>query len=185
MYESDKKNSLIILAVTGGIAAYRTCDLVRSLVKQGESVQVLMTENATKFVGTTTFEALTDRPVYSGNWDSGMIHIRMKNMARIFAVVPATANTIGKFASGIADDIVSTTYMVAVGHKIPVMIAPSMNPGMYMSPAVVRNIKTLQSDGVVIQDPSTGAAVCGDEGKGKMASVNDIENAIMNILGRK
>lgn len=181
MYGLEEKKSLIVIAVTGGIAAYRTCELVRSLVKQEQTVQVIMTENATRFIGPVTFEGLTDREVFAGKWDEGMVHIRMKNMAKVFAVVPATANIIGKFASGIADELVSTTYMAALGSGCPVIVAPSMNPGMYASPAVQRNLNLLKGDGVTVVDPAEGAAVCGDEGRGKMAEIGKIEEIILKL----
>lgn len=180
MYSKDRKGSVIVIAVTGGIAAYRTCELVRSLVKRGEQVQVIMTENALNFIGKATFEGLTDRPVYAGKWDEGMIHIHLKNQARVFAVVPATANSIGKFAGGIGDDIVSTTYL-AMTNVCPILIAPSMNPAMYESQAVQRNLSFLQESKVHIIDPSEGLAVCGDEGKGKMAPVEQIEEQIIAL----
>ncbi len=173
MFGKGEERDQIIVAVTGSIAAYRTCDVVRKLVQESFSVQVIMTQNATRFVGEVTYEGITDRPVYAGSWDNGMVHIHLKNRARLFAVIPATANIIGKFAAGIADDIVSTTYLAAMG-TCPVIVAPAMNPGMYSSAPVQRNLKILASDGVVVLDPAEGEAVCGDMGKGKLASVESI-----------
>lgn len=168
----------IIIAVTGSIAAYKTCELVRNLTKNGYPVRVIMTEHATHFIGRITFEALTGKPVQINEYDTGMAHIEIKNIASIFAIVPATANIIGKFANGIADDLVTSTYLAST---CPVLIAPAMNPGMYASVPVQRNLKTLQKDGVLIMDPSSGIVVCGDEGQGKLADITLIQNQIMEL----
>lgn len=172
----------ILIAVTGSIAAYRTCDLVRSLSKQDYPVQVMMTEAALRLVGAPTFQALSGRPVMKDAWEEGMIHIEAKNIAGVFAVVPASANSIGKFACGIADDFVSSTYLAL---RCPVLVAPAMNPGMFESPAVQRNLATLVRDGVEVLDPSEGEVVCGDVGRGKMAAVSDIERAIVRLFLRQ
>lgn len=168
----------IIIAVTGSIAAYRACELVRSLMKQGCSVQVIMTENAQRFVGKLTFQTLTGQPVFINEWEEGMLHIDLKRKAAVFAVIPATANIIGKFACGIADDIVSSTYLAM---QCPKVIAPAMNPGMYSSPAVQRNLKILKNDGVLILDPVDGTVICGDEGKGKIADNLVIEKKLIEL----
>lgn len=170
----------IVLGITGSIAAYRTCEVARNLQKQNIPVQVVMTENAARFVGPITFEALTDRPVYVGKWDEGMVHIQLKNMATVYGVIPATANILAKFASGIADDIVTTTYAVAA-NVCPVVVAPSMNPNMYSSAPVQRNLKQLQADGVIILDSAEGEAVCGDVGKGKMADTALVEKTLIEL----
>ena len=173
------KDKSILIAVTGSIAAFRTCELIRNLTKAGHDVRVLMTENAERFVGRVTFQALTGHTVYVSSWDEGMVHIDLKNMAGVFDVVPATANIIGKFAAGIADDVVSSTYLAVT---CPVVLAPAMNPGMYNSPAVQRNLATLQADGVVLVDPAEGEVVCGDVGRGKIAGLPTIEAAILKSL---
>ncbi len=169
---------LIVIAVSGSIAAYRTCELVRNLAKAGRPVRVILTPNAERFVGRATFEALSGRKVYVSEWEEGMIHINLKNEAGVYAVVPATANVIGKMAHGIADDIVTTTYLAAT---CPVLVAPSMNPGMYASAAVQRNLAQLRADGVHIADPAEGEVVCGDVGQGKMAGINELEAAILRL----
>ncbi len=171
-------NKAIIIAVTGSIAAYKTCELVRSLTKQGFPVRVIMTENATKFVGRITFEALTGHPVRIDEYDTGMAHIDIKNLASVLAVVPASANIIGKMANGIADDLVTSTYLA---NTSPVIVAPSMNPGMYSHKAVQRNLKLLTEDGVHIVSPESGIVVCGDEGYGKLASIEVIEKKIIEL----
>ena len=173
---NDRKS--IVIAVTGSIAAYKSCDLIRLLTARNIPVHVILTENAEKFVGVETFRALTGNLVHSGKWDAGMIHIELKKMARVLAVVPATANILGKFASGVADDPVSTTYLAAV---CPVLVAPAMNPGMWKHPAVRRNLETLQQDGVTVVPPVEGNVICGDEGTGKLAPVEDIAEAILAL----
>ena len=166
----------IVIAVTGSIAAYKACELVRNLKKDGYPVRVIMTKNATEFVGKITFEALSGSPVRIDEYETGMAHIETKNIASVFAVVPATANCIGKFANGIADDLVSSAYLAA---SCPVIIAPAMNPNMYMNKSVQRNIRTLKNDGVLFIDPSSGVVVCGDEGYGKLAEVSIIQSKII------
>ncbi len=173
----------IVIAVTGSIAAYKACDLVRGLKKKGYPVRVIMTEHALHFVGKITFEALTESKVRIDEYETGMAHIETKNAAGILAIVPATANIIGKMANGIADDLVSSTYLAAT---CPVLIAPAMNPGMYTNKAVQRNLKTLQEDGVILVEPENGIVVCGDEGKGKLASIELIQSKIEEIfIGNK
>lgn len=174
----ETEEKAILIGVTGSIAAYRTCELVRNLKKRGYPVRVVMTANAARFVTPLTFETLSDHQVYSGSWDEGMVHIRLKNLAALFAVVPATANIIGKFASGIADDIISTTYLAAT---CPVVLAPAMNPNMYSSRSVQRNLEILRNDGVVVLEPDSGEVVCGDEGRGKLAKISEIEEHIVAI----
>jgi len=172
----------ILIAVTGSIAAYRACELTRNLVKDGYPVQVIMTEGAEKFVGKITFLALSGKPVYKSDWEEGMLHIELKNKAAVMAVVPATANIIGKFAGGIADDLVSSTYLAA---GCPVVVAPAMNPNMYNSPAVQRNLKQLKEDGVLVLDPQNGEVVCGDVGQGKLAQISVIEKTLKELFDKR
>ena len=171
----NQSEKSIIIGVTGSIASYRTCELVRNLSKQGYPVRVLMSQNAERFIGRVTFEALSGNPVFSSEWDAGMAHIDIKNMAALFAVVPATANIIGKMANGIADDLISSTYLACA---CPIIVAPAMNPHMYSNAAVQRNLTTLAGDGVEILDPTHGEVVCGDEGQGKLAELAVIEKAL-------
>lgn len=168
----------ILIGVTGSIAAYKSCDLVRNLVKEGYSVRVIMTPHATEFVGRISFEALTGKPVLVDEYASGMPHIESKTGISVFAVVPATANILGKFAHGIADDLLTSTYLAV---QAPVLIAPAMNPGMWNHPATRRNIETLQKDGARILAPQDGVVVCGDEGQGKLAEISYIQEEITKI----
>ncbi|HMV81305.1 MAG TPA: flavoprotein [Leptospiraceae bacterium] len=172
----------ILIGVTGSIAAYKACELVRNLKKEGFPVRVVMTENALNFVGRTTFEALTDLPVYSSEYGGGMPHIELKNTAAVFAIVPATANIIGKMANGIADDLLSSLYLAAV---CPVIAAPAMNPGMYSHPAVQRNIQQIRKDGVEVIEPDDGTVVCGDTGKGKLAEIPIIQKRIIEVFNNQ
>ncbi len=174
--------SAIVIAVTGSIAAYRACDLVRNLKKLQYPVSVIMTKNSLHFIGKATFEALTDRPVLVDEYESYMAHIEVKRIAKVFAVIPATANTIGKMANGIADDLVTSTYLAI---QCPVVVAPAMNPGMYSSKPLQRNLKKLQEDGVEILEPSSGIVVCGDEGQGKLADIHFIEKRLIEIYHSK
>lgn len=169
----------ILIAVSGSIAAYKTCDLVRELTKANHSVQVMMTKNATHFVGKITFEALTGKPVRTEEFDTGMAHIDLKNIASLMAIVPASADIIGKMANGIADDLVTSTYLAAT---CPVIIAPSMNPGMYSKKVVQRNLESLKQDGIIVIEPGFGKVVCGDEGYGKMADISVIQKKILEML---
>ncbi|WP_426486920.1 phosphopantothenoylcysteine decarboxylase [Leptospira interrogans] len=171
----------ILVAVSGSIAAYKTCELVRNLTKEGYPVSVIMTANSTKFVGPITFEALTGKKVRVDEYEQGMAHIDAKNSASVIAIVPATANIIGKMANGIADDLVTSTYLAA---NCPVVIAPAMNPFMYAHPAVQRNLKRLIEDGVTLADPSEGVVVCGDEGYGKLAEISIIQKMILDLYQR-
>ena len=170
----------IVLAISGSIAAYKSCELVRSLSqKENYSVHVIMTPNAERFVGKVSLQALSGQRVFSSEWEEGMLHIDMKKLADIYVVAPATANAIAKFANGIADDIVSSAYLAMA---CPVVLAPAMNPTMYAAPAVQRNLTLLQQDGVHIIAPTQGEVICGDTGQGKMAAVTTIVSEIQNLL---
>ena len=181
LYYMNTEKKHIIIAVTGSIAAYKSCELVRELTKKGYPVTVLMTDNATRFIGPLTFQALTNHKVYCGSSGEEMEHIDVKNTASVFCVVPATANIIGKMANGVADDIVTSSYLTL---NCPVIVAPAMNPQMYASRAVQRNLRILKEDGVLIIEPEEGTVVCGDTGQGRLADIRNIENEILKILGR-
>ncbi len=172
----------IILGISSSIAAYKACDLIRLFVKGGYSVHVVATENALHLVSALTLETLSGNPVYSEQYSRErreMGHIELKTEASLFLVAPATANIIGKFAGGIADDLLSTTFLSVT---CPVMMAPAMNPNMYRHPAVQRNIQTLKQWGVAFIEPAAGEAVCGDEGIGKLADIEAIYGAAVNAI---
>ncbi len=172
----------IILGISSSIAAYKACDLVRLFVKAGYSVHTVATENALHLVSPLTLEVLSGNPVYSEQYASErreMQHIELKTDAALFLVAPATANIIGKFAHGIADDLLSTTFLSVT---CPVLMAPAMNPHMYCHPAVKENIARLKTWGVKFVDPVFGEVVCGDEGAGKLADVETIFRAAVDAI---
>ncbi len=172
----------ILVGVTGCIAAYKSCEIVRSLQKSGYRVKVVMTENATRFVGPTTFRALTREPVAVGLFDSAadpIHHISLAKEADLMLVAPATANVIVKLASGIADDLLTTT---ALAITSPLVVAPAMNTAMWENPRVQEAIGSLRRNGVVVVDPASGYLSCGDTGAGKLAEVEDIVDAAIRSL---
>ena len=183
---SNNKKTCIVLGVTGGIAAYKACELLRLLQKQGMDVYVVMTKHATQFVAPLTFETLSGHPVALDTFERPATweveHIALAKRADLFLIAPATANIIGKMANGIADDMLSTTVMAT---KAPVMIAPAMNTGMWENPATQHNIETLKERGVHIVSPATGHLACGDSGAGKLEDVSVIAERAVAVLQRK
>ena len=183
---SKQKNTCVVLGVTGGIAAYKACELLRLLQKQGIDVYVVMTKHACQFVAPLTFETLSGHPVAVDTFERPATweveHIALAKRADLFLIAPATANIIGKMACGIADDMLSTTVMAT---KAPVMIAPAMNTGMWESAAVQQNISTLVSRGVHVVTPATGHLACGDSGAGKLEDVSVIAERALEVLNGK
>lgn len=174
----------ILLAITGGIAAYKSCELVRLLKKQGHDVTVAMSQSATEFIAPQTFQALSGNPVLTaqdGN-GNGMAHINATRSADIMLIAPATANTLAKIAHGIADNII--TEMTAA-RNIPLVVAPAMNVEMWHNPANQRNIKQLQLDGVHILYPAHGEQACGEIGVGRMMEATQIVELLPDILSTK
>ena len=177
----DKK--VIVLGVTGGIAAYKSAQLASNLIKKGYAIHVIMTRNATEFITPLTLEVLTKNKVavdtFDRNFDYNVNHVSLAKKADLFVVVPATANIIAKFAAGIADDMLTTSYLA---NKSPTLIAPAMNTAMLEHVATRRNIETLRSDGVHFIESSAGLLACGDVGAGRLADVSDIEERIDYLL---
>ncbi len=174
----------IILGISSSIAAYKACDLTRLFVKGGYSVHTVITENALHLVAPLTLEILSGNPVYSESFVRGnrmMGHITLKDDASLMVVAPATANIIGKFANGIADDLVSTTFMAV---DCPVVIAPAMNPNMWNHRPVQENIAKLKSWGITFVDPDYGEVACGDTGQGKLAEIEKIYEVAVNAIKR-
>ncbi|MCX7115982.1 MAG: bifunctional phosphopantothenoylcysteine decarboxylase/phosphopantothenate--cysteine ligase CoaBC [Gammaproteobacteria bacterium] len=159
----------ILVGVSGGIAAYKTAVLVRELKTLGAEVKVVMTESATHFVTPLTFQTLSGHPVQTQLWEEGapqtMEHIHLARWADLFIIVPATANILAKMAHGIADDLLSTLYLVT---NTPVMVCPAMNQSMWQHPATQANIQLLKSRQVRIIDPEDGEAACGESGIGRL-----------------
>lgn len=171
----------VVIGVTGGIAAYKACELTRLFVKAGASVRVVMTEHAKEFVQPLTFETLTGNQVYTDQfhkaWEIG--HISLQNFADLTVIAPATANIIGKMASGIADDLLSTTVMAMT---TPVLIAPAMNSGMWRNPAAQANMETLKTRGIRVVGPGTGELACGISDVGRMSEPSEIFEKAKGIL---
>ena len=176
----------IVLGITGSIAAYKAAGLCSQLVKDGHEVIVLMTASAQKLVAPHTFLTLSKNPVITDLWDipdwrPG--HIAVAERVDLLAVVPCTANFLGKYANGIADDALST---FALSHTEKVLLAPAMNPRMWNHPAVKANCETLKGRGVEFIGPVPGDVACGImDGEGRMSEVTDIHNAINAILAKK
>ena len=176
----------VVLGVTGSIAAYKIANLASMLVKLGADVQVIMTENATNFINTITFESLTGNKclvdTFDRNFQFNIEHIALANKADVFMVAPASANIIGKIANGIADDMLTTTIMACKKKKI---IAPAMNTNMYENPIVRDNIKKLAAYGMEIVAPATGYLACGTTGAGKLADENLLLDYILREIAYK
>src|SRR5436190_704941 len=174
----------ILLGVTGGIAAYKAADLTSKLVQGGASVSVVLTRSAQRFIGATTFEALTNRPVHTSLFSPREHplgeHIGLARRAQLLVVAPASADCLAKFAHGLADDLLSTLYLAYSG---PVLTAPAMNSDMWAKPAVQRNLAQLKSDGVQFVDPGEGWLSCGTTGPGRMAEPTEIFERIGELLG--
>lgn len=181
---ADTTQKTVLLGVTGCIAAYKSCEIVRGLQKAGVRVKVVMTEHATHFVEPTTFRALTHEKVAIGLFDDPsdpIHHISLANEADLFLIAPCTANVIAKIANGIADDLLSTT---ALATTAPLFIAPAMNVNMYENAATRYNIGKLQIRGARIIEAGDGYLACGDVGKGRLAEVDDIVSAVLDELGQ-
>ena len=175
--------AFIALGVTGGIGAYKAVEIARGLQKNGHEVVAVMTRSAEKFVGALTFEAITRRPVITDQYQPGanadIEHIAIASNIDLLLVAPATANTIGKFANGLADDFLSSLYTAT---RAPVMIAPAMNTNMFEHPAVAKNLETLIARGVHVVDPGAGYLACGWIGKGRLAEPDDVVTAAEQLL---
>ena len=183
---SEMKKPCVVLGVTGGIAVYKACELLRLLQKRGIDVFVVMTQNACRFVAPLTFETLSGHPVAVDTFDRPQTweveHIALAKRADLFLIAPATANIMGKMACGIADDMLSTTVMAT---RAPVLVAPAMNTGMWENAAVQLNVETLRARGVEIVAPVSGHLACGDSGAGKLEDVEVIAERACEMLFAK
>jgi len=175
--------ALIALGVTGGVGAYKAVEVCRGLQKRGHDVVAVMTRSAARFVGPVTFEAITRRRVITSQWRPGMNadieHIAIADGIALLLVAPCTANVIGKFANGIADDFLTSLYLAT---KAPVLIAPAMNVNMLAHDAVQRNLQTLTARGVRFVEPGEGYLACGWIGKGRLAEPAEIVEAAAAIV---
>ncbi|MBQ3835278.1 MAG: hypothetical protein II816_07180 [Elusimicrobia bacterium] len=172
----------IIVGITGGIAVYKVCDLVRSFMKLGANVTCVMTESATKFVTPMTFQSLTKNRVCCDMFDDSYFeieHVSLAQKADIYVIVPATANTIAKLALGFADNLVTST---AIATTAPIIVCPAMNHNMYHHKAVEKNIKILKDLGYKIVDAKPGLLACGVVGDGCLADNETIVSAVEKQL---
>lgn len=177
------RDKSIVVGVTSSVAIHKTLDLVSQLGKHGASTHVVMTQNATKLIAPRQFRAISRNPVFYDlflehlEWKP--THIDLADKADLLAIVPATANIIGKLAHGIADDMLST---VAIAMRCPILVAPAMNCHMYANPVVQENIRILKQRGVAIAEPEEGRLACGYEGKGRLRNINKIIEQMQAIL---
>lgn len=172
--QTDKRERTVLLGVTGCIAAYKSCEVLRGLQRRGYRVKVVMTEHATEFVGPTTFRALSGEPVATGLFDEAgapIHHISLAKEADLFLIAPATANVLAKLAHGIADDLLTTT---ALATKARIAVAPAMNVEMWRNPSTQEAVESLRRRGAVVIGPDSGYLSCGDVGAGRMAEPDEI-----------
>lgn len=177
------KGKTILLGVGGGIAAYKAAALTSELVKSGAAVHVLMTQNATQFVSPITFETLSGHKAlvdtFDRNFQWNVEHVALAKQADVFLAAPATANMIAKFAAGLADDMLSTTFLAC---RCPKLVAPAMNTAMYENPITQRNLETLRAFGMTVVEPGAGHLACGDDGKGRLPEPAELKEALIRAL---
>ncbi len=175
----------VVLGVTGSIAAYKAADIASKFVQAGADVDVIMSSAATQFVGVSTFEALTHRPVTTGLWEAhselSIDHVALALRADCVVIAPATANTIAKLALGIADDPLTATILAT---EAPIIVAPAMDADMYASPSTQRNVKTLTDDGVILAGPASGRLASGLVGQGRLVDTETIVGLVRQAIGK-
>lgn len=176
----------ILLGITGGVAAYKSAELVRLLVKAGHTVDVAMSESATRFVTPVTFQALSGRPVYVDLWDArpdnNMAHIELTRRADCFLIAPATADVLARLAHGHCDDLITT---LAAARTCPLAVAPAMNKQMWDNPPNQRNIAQLRADGVTVFGPGHGEQACGEVGDGRMLEPEQLFDLLAGLTQAK
>ena len=174
----DLQNKHIVLGLTGGIACYKAAELCRALIKQGASVQVVMTESATQFITAVTMQALSNRAVYVSQWDArepnNMAHINLSREADAILVAPASADFMAKLLHGRADDLLSLMCLARPVGEVPLILAPAMNREMWVNPATQRNVAQLTQDGALVLDVGQGDQACGETGDGRMLEPDEI-----------
>lgn len=177
------KNKSILLIITGGIAAYKSLELIRLLKKDGASLRAIITKGGEQFVTPLSVSALCEHEAYTDLWslknESEMRHIRLSREADLIAVVPASADILAKTAHGLADDLASTTLLANL--DTPVLFAPAMNHAMWNNPATQENVKTLKNRGVHFAGPEEGDMACGEYGMGRMSEPEEILRVIKNL----
>jgi len=168
-------NKKIVLGVSGGIAAYKSAELVRALIQEGAEVQVVMSESAMQFITPVTMQALSGKPVYSSQWDAritnNMAHIELSREADVILIAPASADLMAKLSLGLADDLLTT---MCLARDCPLLIAPAMNLQMWGHPATQRSLKRLEDDGVIVLGPGSGDQACGEVGMGRMLEPSEL-----------
>lgn len=174
----------VVLGVGAGIAAYKSCDLLRRLQDHNFSVTVIPTSNSLNFVGRTTWEALSGRPAPSDLWESksGVAHVDYAKQADLMVIAPATADLISRIATGRADDLLTTTLLAA---KCPILVVPAMHPEMYLNLATQNNISILRERGITVMEPAVGKLTSGDEGIGRFPETESIINQVEKIVVRQ
>lgn len=173
----------IVLGLTGGIACYKSAELVRLLVKAGATVQVVMTEAAEAFITPVTFQALSGRSVFTSQWDArpdnNMAHINLGREADAIVIAPASADFMARLATGRADELLSLTCLARPREHTALLVAPAMNREMWSHPATRRNVATLQADGTLILGPGCGDQACGETGDGRMLEPEALRDAVI------
>ena len=168
-------NKKIVLGISGGIAAYKSAELVRALIQEGAEVQVVMSESAMQFITPVTMQALSGKPVYSSQWDAritnNMAHIELSREADAILIAPASADLMAKLSLGLADDLLTT---MCLARDCPLLIAPAMNLQMWGHPATQRSLKRLEDDGVIVLGPGSGDQACGEVGMGRMLEPSEL-----------
>lgn len=185
MKKKDKEQLNILLGITGCIAAYKACELIRLFTRSGHNVKVALSRNGAEFITPLTLETLSENRIYCDLFDRESFsteHISLSKWADVMLVAPATANIIGKFAAGIADDIISTLYL---SFKGPVLVAPAMHTEMLKHPAVESNLEIIKSYGVAVIEPEKGELASGDWGEGRFPGVKKIRDAVLSTLSKK
>ena len=176
----------ILLAMSGGIAAFKVAELARSLIQEGASVQVVMSEAATQFMTPVTMQALTGQPVFTSQWDSrisnNMAHIELSRKADVILVAPASADLMAKIAHGLADDLVST---ICLARECPLVVVPAMNKQMWENAATQRNVAQLHLDQVTVLGPTSGSQACGENGMGRMLEASEILEGVIAFFQKK
>ena len=183
---SDKH---IVLGLSGGVACYKAADFARELVKAGATVQVVMTDAACQFITPVTMQALSNRPVYTSQWDAReanhMPHINLTREAHAVVVAPASADFIAKLAQGRADELLSLMCLARPIEKVPLLVAPAMNREMWAHPATQRNVAQIQADGATVLGPAAGDQACGEIGDGRMLEAEELRDELIAFFQPK
>jgi phosphopantothenoylcysteine decarboxylase/phosphopantothenate--cysteine ligase len=180
---TEQSRPRVVLGVSGGIAAYKACELLRLFTESGHDVTVVPTESALEFVGAPTWAALSGKPVHTDVWSDveDVPHVRLGQTADLVVVAPATANTLAKAAHGLADDLLTNTLLTA---RCPVVFAPAMHTEMWEHPATVANVATLRERGALVVEPAEGRLTVADTGKGRLPDPEEIFAIAVDLLAR-